>query len=672
MELNLNKINEEYSNVIINKVGVFNEDGNDEYDRQLIIGGNPTGIANMNTVRHRWATRLYDQMVGNFWIPQTVDMTDDKRTKDLLLDHEKQALYDTLGFLIFMDSFQVANLPNIADVVTSPIIKLCLGIQVFQEGIHTQSYQYIAETLLPTTERDAIYDRWKENPILRERIKHIADIANAYIENPTLSNFYKIIIANYILEGLYFYQGFNFFDQLSHRNKLVQCSKQIDFIRRDEHCFDDQTEILTDKGWKLFKDLIKGEDKVAQYNKDKSIDFILPTHYVEREYKGQLVNFSGRYFDISVTPEHRMIFANKTEDNLEQLAKDFNPSFSKQYYCSGYKTSGNLTELSPLEQLLIAYQADGSLSTDVLRTGERSGTKSVVFYLKKERKVNRLESILSKLDFSYSKNISVTSGYTSFNIKIPLEFIELFTKDFDWVDISEATYIWADHFLQELVHWDGYLKNKEDLTNLYYSNTNKKAVDVVQTLAVLGGYSAHMSTQEDNRKETYSDIYRLFLHKDNLVRCTGSNNKEITEYSGNIYCVTVPSGMILVRKNNKVIVSGNCHKGIFINIIKEIGIDDALIISMFKDAVKTEIQWCHHVYGDRIMGISKKSSEAFVKSLANDCLNRLGIPSIFEGVSNPYKHLELSEKQGGTRENFFEQTVTSYDNAGSLPGWDLI
>ena len=54
----------------------------------------------MNTVRHKWANTIYDQMVGNFWIPQTVDMTDDKRTKDLLTEHEKTALYDTLGFLI--------------------------------------------------------------------------------------------------------------------------------------------------------------------------------------------------------------------------------------------------------------------------------------------------------------------------------------------------------------------------------------------------------------------------------------------------------------------------------------------------------------------------------------------------------------------------------------------
>lgn len=76
--------------------------------------GNPTGIANMNTVRHQWAVNIYNTMLANFWIPQTVDMTDDKRTKTSLTKDEERATYDTLGFLIFMDSFQVANLPNIA------------------------------------------------------------------------------------------------------------------------------------------------------------------------------------------------------------------------------------------------------------------------------------------------------------------------------------------------------------------------------------------------------------------------------------------------------------------------------------------------------------------------------------------------------------------------------
>lgn len=350
MKLNLDNIKPIYRNVDFTKPNIFNEDGSDLFEDQLLIGGNPTGIANMNTVRHQWGVSIYNTMLGNFWIPQSVDMTDDKRTKNTLSDDELKATYDTLGFLIFMDSFQVANLPNIADIFTSPIVKMCFAGQEFDESIHTMSYQYIAETLLPTSERDAIYDRWKDVPALKERIQTISAVAQAYIDNPNWDTFYDVVVHNLILEGLYFYQGFNYFDQLSHRKKLTQCAKQIDYIRR-----------------------------------------------------------------------------------------------------------------------------------------------------------------------------------------------------------------------QEFV-----------------------------------------------------------------------------------------------------------HRGLFINIIKDFGVDKEFIIDRMKRAVTNEIKWCHYVYGDRIMGISKKSSEQYVKYLANGLLTALGIEAVYKDVKNPYLHLEMAAKQGGSKENFFETTVTSYDQAGSLKGWDDI
>ncbi|HCH9337644.1 TPA: ribonucleotide-diphosphate reductase subunit beta [Salmonella enterica] len=349
MKLNIEKLNPIYRNIALEKAAIFNENGSDAYEDQLLVGGNPTGIVNLNTVRHQWAATIYNQMLANFWIPQTVDMTDDKRTKDLLTADETQATYDTLSFLIFMDSFQVTNLPNIAEVITSKVVNNCLTSQAFDETIHTLAYQYIAETLLPTISRDDIYNRWKDIEPLKERIRTMTQIAEDYVANPSWDSFYKVLIANLHLEGLYFYQGFNYFDQLAHRKKLVQCAKQIDYIRRQE-----------------------------------------------------------------------------------------------------------------------------------------------------------------------------------------------FT-----------------------------------------------------------------------------------------------------------------------------------HRGLFINIIKEIGVDEDLIITMTKEAVKNEIKWCHYVYGDRILGISKKSSSAYVMYLANGILKALGIKEIYD-VENPYKHLEQAAKQGGTRENFFETTVTSYDTAGSLSGWDMI
>ena len=42
------------------------------------------------------------------------------------------------------------------------------------------------------------------------------------------------VLANYILEGLYFYNGFNFFYNLASRNLMLGVADEIRYINRDE------------------------------------------------------------------------------------------------------------------------------------------------------------------------------------------------------------------------------------------------------------------------------------------------------------------------------------------------------------------------------------------------------------------------------------------------------
>ncbi len=214
---------------------LFNELGFDDYDSQCIINGNSTGIANLNNVRYGWVNPLYREMLGNFWVPEKVKMTSDKISIKQLDDKELEAVKLTLSFLIFLDNFQIANLPNISEYITCPSVRNLLTLQSFQEVIHSSAYQYILEALFPTLQRDEIYNLWRSDSILLERNKHIASIADNFKKEPNFLNFKKVIMANLILEGIYFYQGFNFFDQLAHRSKLIQTDKEIDYIRVDEH-----------------------------------------------------------------------------------------------------------------------------------------------------------------------------------------------------------------------------------------------------------------------------------------------------------------------------------------------------------------------------------------------------------------------------------------------------
>lgn len=221
--------------MILEKGKLFNVEGDDTKENQQLFGGNPTGILNLNNVKYSWVAGFWTTMLNNHWIPNKISMVSDKITIKDLTEAEDEAVRDTLGFLIFLDSLQVNNLPNIADYITCSGCKTLLTLQAFQEAVHSQSYQYLLESLYPENDRNKIYDTWRTNPLLLERNKFIASQMQAFVDNPTEENFKRVQIANLALEGIYFYQGFNLFDQLASRKKLVQTQKMIDYIRTDEN-----------------------------------------------------------------------------------------------------------------------------------------------------------------------------------------------------------------------------------------------------------------------------------------------------------------------------------------------------------------------------------------------------------------------------------------------------
>jgi ribonucleoside-diphosphate reductase beta chain len=217
---------------------LFNPAGDDSLETRRIIGGNSTNIFNLNNVRYQWANRMYRNMMANFWIPEKTDLSSDLEPYKHLTVEERQAYDGILSFLIFLDSIQTNNLSNINDYITAPEVNLLLAIQQYQEAIHSQSYQYTVESIIPADRRNSIYDKWRSDKVLFERNKYIAQIYQDFIDEPTQEHFYRAIIANYLLEGLYFYNGFNFFYNLASRHLMLGTSEIIRYINRDEltHC----------------------------------------------------------------------------------------------------------------------------------------------------------------------------------------------------------------------------------------------------------------------------------------------------------------------------------------------------------------------------------------------------------------------------------------------------
>ena len=76
----------------------------------------------------------------------------------------------------------------------------------FPRSCHSQSYSYMLDTICSPEKRNEILYQWKDDKILLERNKFIGEQYNKFLENPSKENLIKTIMANFILEGIYFTQ----------------------------------------------------------------------------------------------------------------------------------------------------------------------------------------------------------------------------------------------------------------------------------------------------------------------------------------------------------------------------------------------------------------------------------------------------------------------------------
>lgn len=217
------------------KKPLFNPDGDIEVRTRRMIGGDTTNLNDFNNLRYQWVSDWYRQAMNNFWVPEEINLSQDIKDYPNLPAPERRAYDKILSFLVFLDSIQTANLPNISAYITANEVNLCLSIQIFQEALHSQSYSYMLDTICQPHERNSILYQWKDDEHLLRRNTFIGDQYNAFQEEQTIENFMRVIVANYILEGIYFYSGFMFFYNLGRNNLMPGSAQEIRYINRDEN-----------------------------------------------------------------------------------------------------------------------------------------------------------------------------------------------------------------------------------------------------------------------------------------------------------------------------------------------------------------------------------------------------------------------------------------------------
>lgn len=253
----------------LNKKALFNEHGDSDVLRRRMINGNTTNLNDFNNMKYTWVSDWYRQAMNNFWIPEEINMNQDIKDYRNLQEAERKAYDKTLSFLIFLDSIQTANLPNVAEYITANEINLCLTIQAFQEAVHSQSYSYMLDTICSPEERTSILYQWKDDEHLLARNKFIGDLYNDFQIHKDRFHLMKTMIANYILEGIYFYSGFMFFYNLGRMGKMPGSVQEIRYINRDENTHlwlfrsiilelkNEEPDLFTEERVTYYKDMMK-------------------------------------------------------------------------------------------------------------------------------------------------------------------------------------------------------------------------------------------------------------------------------------------------------------------------------------------------------------------------------------------------------------------------------
>ena len=331
------------------------------------------------------------------------------------------------------------------------------------------------------------------------------------------------------------------------------CFGQKEIIIVEGECFLGETELLTEKGWLRF-DEYNGEN-VAQVNNNLDCELVKPTAIIKKEFNGYLLHRKNRNVDILATPKHNIVYI--TNGIIKKKTFEDMPKSINGYIPTAVNFNGSGLDIKDDEiRLIIAISADGTIDK-----GSNTGHIRIAF--KKKRKIERLEQILKSLCIKYIKTRQA-NGYTYLGFCYK-KAVKVFPTD--W--LFKMTTKQRQLFLKEIVLWDGNKVPNRDMTE-YSSKLYENAL-FVQTLCHLSGFNSSII----RRKNEYGSWFKVsMLWKKNHISWQQPTENKKIQYTGKVYCVSVPSGMILTRNNEKITVIGNCDVLAF----REVGINNVVSI----------------------------------------------------------------------------------------------
>lgn len=306
------------------------------------------------------------------------------------------------------------------------------------------------------------------------------------------------------------------------------------------HCVTEDTELLTKDGWKTINTINNNTEFMTMNPDSQKLEYQKASAlyiYPKEEYP-VIHSLKNVNMDITATDKHGMIYYNYGNKDNPIYTELNNLPKRGWMRVSGYldKPGVNLTDLEL--KLLVNIVTDGSFEKG----------KYLRFHYSKQRKIDNLISILEQLNIKYTKTTAKT-GKTKIYVGRISDFLLDWIPNKTWNSkIKEMNHEQVDLFLNEYYITDGHQYN-ENFGQIYTSK--KDQVNLLQEILFTSGYLTKFLYKKDN-------CYTLSIRKKELCMFSNRNIKEVKN-TQNVWCVSVPNGSIVIRKNSKILVTQNTH-----------------------------------------------------------------------------------------------------------------
>jgi thymidylate synthase (FAD) len=343
-------------------------------------------------------------------------------------------------------------------------------------------------------------------------------------------------------------------------------------------CYSADTEVLTESGWVRW-DSVSAEMKLLAVDiQEGGCHFEAPSalQKVVLDQDDLMYSVHSAFLDMLVTRDHRMVVSRRKKDG-KFTPWEFKPASEVAGKPVRYLLNSCLIESERVipdmpegVDPLIAMKMAGFFFGDGVRSRNKQ-PETIRFRLRRPRKIAYLMSMGLTVDPKSGDRYTVEN-----------ENLSRWIHKYFCSSTGKTVPFWLIKLPMNLLaaFWDG-LKNSDGTRitekSWAYDSCEKEAIDIIQATAHINGFSANITLNSPNEglgHENHRPCWRINISENSTRRVEVSQKgrspgvrESFEKYTGNVYCATVSTGAVLVRRNGKAMVSGNCleHPQIVLN-----------------------------------------------------------------------------------------------------------